>query len=82
MKRSTAFKLLNIEDRGVMAQTLGITRSAVRKWPEELPRAVADRIIATGWRLEWKAKKERGLFIPPDVADALRVGTERKTASA
>lgn len=86
MKRSTAYELLNTTDRDVVSQMLGLSRSSINHWPDELPRAVADRVIAARIRLEWQVWLEwrPDLQPPPIVADALRLATdtERETAEA
>lgn len=45
------------------AQELGVTYTAVNKWPDPLPRRIADRVVAA-------VVRRRGL-VPPDVAQAM-----------
>jgi hypothetical protein len=52
MNRNYAFELLG-DNRSSVAKMLGISASAVYKWPEELPRSIADKVIAARIRLEW-----------------------------
>jgi hypothetical protein len=84
MKRTTAYELLNTTDRNVVSKMLGLSRSSVDHWPDELPRAVADRVIAAKIRLEWRAFLELRPHLrpPPIVADALHVATETEAANA
>ena len=49
MDKETAIRLLGGDGLGAKSRTaerLGITPSAVSQWPDELPEAVAHRIIA------------------------------------
>ncbi len=45
MRKSTAFVLLGPAVRDVAA-AVGCSGSAVRQWPEQLPRRIADRVLA------------------------------------
>jgi len=50
MKKSEAIKIFGRTQES-MASSLGITKSAVSQWPEELPQHVADRVIGAAVRL-------------------------------
>ncbi len=45
MRKSTAFVLLGPAVKDV-AEAVGCSGSAVRQWPETLPRRIADRVLA------------------------------------
>lgn len=49
MTKTQASQLFNGIPR--MAQVLGVTRSAVYQWPEELPRAMEDRVVGAAVRI-------------------------------
>lgn len=69
MKKATAFALLGGNARAV-AELLGMTRQAVHQWPDELPRRLADRVLAARVRMEW-ADALRVRRAPPDAAASL-----------
>ena len=45
MRKSTAFSLLGPDVKDV-AEAIGVSGSAVRQWPEQLPPRIADRVLA------------------------------------
>jgi hypothetical protein len=45
MRKTTAFVLLGPAVRDV-AEAIGCSGSAVRQWPEQLPRRIEDRVLA------------------------------------
>lgn len=49
MKKSEAIELLG-GTVSAAADAIGITRSAVSQWPEELPDPIRDRVQAAIWR--------------------------------
>lgn len=52
MKKQTALQLLGGTEASA-ARVLGCSRQNVNKWPDDLPRRIADRVIAARVRLEW-----------------------------
>ena len=56
MKKSEAIELLG-GTVSAAAEAIGITRSAVSQWPEELPDPIRDRVQAAIWRRA-KVKQE------------------------
>ena len=78
MNKTTAFALLGIDvsKRGhynVMAKTLGCTRQAIAAWPEDgpLPRATADRVLASAVRRRAALKLAAGEVLDPIEEDAV-----------
>lgn len=61
MKKETALALLG-GSLHLAAQRTGLSIVTVRKWPEVLSRAHADRVIAGAVRLEWETNKRLGLL--------------------
>ena len=59
MKRSTAYELLGTQEHARIAILIGVTKSAVDKWPDELPRATADRVLAYCTRRDWEDVRNR-----------------------
>jgi transposase-like protein len=75
MQKKTALALLG-GDVSSVARHVGCTRQSVHKWPELLPRRIADRVLAARLRLEWeiaRAQPSEPLNLSPVVADALSV---------
>lgn len=73
MKKTTALTLLGGTDAAA-ARALGCTRQNIHQWPDELPRRVADRVIAARVRLEWSQGMQAGLVpaqLPELIADAI-----------
>jgi len=64
MHRNYAFELLG-SYRPSIAKMLGVSPSAVYKWPEELPRSLADKVIAARIRLEWWTLLQKYPHIEP-----------------
>lgn len=74
MKKQTAIALLG-GSVAAAARNLGCSTQAVYKWPDDgpLPRAVADRVIATRVRMRADARKQRGKVLDPLEEDALSI---------
>lgn len=60
MKKQTALALLG-GDIPSAAQALGVTPRALYKLPEQLPRSMADRVLAARLRLEWHVALKQGI---------------------
>lgn len=67
MRKSTAFVLLGPAVKDV-AEAVGCSGSAVRQWPEHLPRRIADRVLAA-----WARK---------NMPEALRIQLEQAEQAA
>jgi hypothetical protein len=76
MRKQTAYELLGGTTETV-ARSTDCTRQAVEKWPDPLPRRIADRVLAARLRLEWRIAREKAapapLSVPPVIDDALTV---------
>jgi len=49
MKKSEAINLLG-GTPGMAAKAVGVSKSAVTQWPDELPQRIQDRVQAALWR--------------------------------
>lgn len=80
MQRTTAYNLLGTADRAEIAKLLDLSLSSVEKWPQELPRVAADRVLAYCTRRDWTdvrnrlARHERRM-LHPMFDDALVAGS-------
>jgi hypothetical protein len=72
MKKQTALQLLGGTEVSA-AQALGCSRQNVNRWPDELPRRIADRVIAARVRQEWTDSMRRGdaVKVSALIADAI-----------
>ena len=70
MKKTTALELLGGDVRSA-AKHLGVTVRAVQQWPAKLPRASADRVIATVVRARARRMKRARVPLDPLEADAV-----------
>lgn len=61
MKKETAYALLGGSHLAV-ARWTGLSIVTVRKWPDVLSRAHADRVIAGAVRMEWDTNKRLGIL--------------------
>jgi len=57
MEKTTAIELLG--GMAAAAKAIGISYQAVNKWPEVLPKRIADRVQAALWRMEQHKKPRR-----------------------
>lgn len=62
MRKSEALELLG-GSIAAAADAIGVSYQAVDKWPDELPRRIADRVQAALWR------KSQGIPAPTAPAD-------------
>jgi hypothetical protein len=67
MRKTTAFVLLGPTVKDV-AESIGVSGSAVRQWPDQLPRRIEDRVLAA-----WARK---------NMPEALRVQLEEADRAA
>jgi hypothetical protein len=51
VKKSKAIKLLGGGSVSAAAQAMGVSYQAIDKWPENLPRRIADRVLGAYVRL-------------------------------
>lgn len=58
MRKSEALELLG-GSIPAAADAIGVTYQAVDKWPDELPKRIADRVQAALWR------RSQGITTPP-----------------
>jgi hypothetical protein len=73
MKKTTALTLLGGTE-STAARALGCARQSVNQWPDELPRRIADRVIAARVRQEWAQGLQAGHVpakLPELIADAI-----------
>lgn len=71
MKKITALQLLGGTELSA-ARALGCSRQNVNRWPDDLPRRIADRVIAARVRQEWSESLQgRTANVPPLIADAI-----------
>jgi hypothetical protein len=71
MKKQTALQLLGGTELSA-AQALGCSRQNVNRWPDDLPRRIADRVIAARVRKEWSDSLQGGTVnVPALIADAI-----------
>lgn len=80
MKKETAVQIGG-GSVAALAALVGLPTHAVREWPDELPRTLADRVIAAQVRREWAADWAAHSSAPPlpgertahpvDIRDAL-----------
>lgn len=75
MKKQTAYALLGGTPTTI-ARHVGCTASAVKQWPDPLPRRIADRVLAARVRMEWaitRTQSPNSHGLDELVADALTV---------
>jgi hypothetical protein len=72
MKKQTAIYFLGGTISNA-ARTLGISRQAVHQWPDPVPQAVADRILAHRVRQRAEAMRSLGMFLDPLEQDAVEL---------
>lgn len=77
MKKADAFSLLKAKNNTEAARALGCTRQAVSQWPDELPDALADRVVAALLRAEWaevlRTNPQAVQTLPRPLREALRL---------
>lgn len=70
MRKETVFILLG-KDAEEVARRVGCSKQAVYKWPDPLPRRIADRILAACVRMRAEKLRKRGKRLHPVELDAV-----------
>ena len=80
MTKTEAMELLDVTSQSELANALGITRSAVYQWPDELPHYAEGRVWTEVNRRLMDGPKERPVILAGHRFDKTDIGAVRKIA--